>query len=199
MPLLSYCSRCGRRSMAGELVVGVDLGTTALKAGLFDLEGNVVAIAESGYSISRAQSDWAEEEPRAWFGALADVLGQLVAEANGRRAAAVGVCSQVNTHVFVDASIQPLRPAILWQDQRCDSIADEMNAALMASAPATAERFSFAASSLVCRAEWIAREAPELWARTRFILSPKDYITATLCGLRTPMTDLITPFDVLDE
>ncbi len=185
--------------MAGELVVGVDLGTTALKAGLFDLEGNVVAIAESGYSISRAQPDWAEQEPRAWLGALADVLGQLVAEANGRRAAAVGVCSQVNTHVFVDASIQPLRPAILWQDQRCDSIADEMNAALMASAPATAERFSFAASSLVCRAEWIAREAPELWARTRFILSPKDYITATLCGLRTPMTDLITPFDVVDE
>src|SRR5207302_1660959 len=68
--------------------------------------------------------------------------------------AAIGICSQVNTHVFVDADGRPLRPAILWQDQRCGG------------------------SSLPGRAEWVRSEEPTVWEATRWILSPKDFVTS---------------------
>ena len=185
--------------MSSELVIGVDLGTTALKAGLFDVSGKVLAVAESAYPISRPQADWAEQEPDWWTTALHDVLGQLIWQVPRAKAASIGVCGQVNTHVFIDEMGRPLRPAIVWQDQRCVAQAEEMNASLAARAPAKTEGFTFAASSLVSRAAWVLQEEPEIWAATRYILSPKDYITAALCGLRPPVTDPITPFDLVDE
>jgi xylulokinase len=170
--------------MAGELVVGVDLGTTALKGGLFDLEGNLLAVAEAGYSISRPRPGEAEHDPLDWLDALTDVLRALGAD--GGRAAAIGVCSQVNTHVFVDESGDPLRPAILWQDQRCAAIAAELSETL-------------AQSFLPARAEWLRREDPALWERTRYVLSPKDFVTMQLCGLLTGTTDPVSSFDVVDD
>jgi xylulokinase len=178
--------------MAAELVVGVDLGTTALKAGLFDLRGELVGLAEAGYPILRPRPDRAEQDPGAWIGALAEALATLEQQASGRHAAAIGICSQVNTHVFVDASGEPLRPAILWQDQRCAEIAADLNAA-------SAGRFAFAPSFVAPRAEWLRREEPALWERTRYVLSPKDYVTMKLCGLATASTDPVSSFDVVDD
>ncbi len=185
--------------MPGELVVGVDLGTTALKGGLFDLNGNLLSAAESDYPILRPRPDWAEHDPAAWLAALAEVLAALAASADSREAAAIGICSQVNTHVFVDARGEPLRPAILWQDQRCAEIAGELTERLAAAAPATAKRFAFAPSFAVPRAEWLRREEPHLWERTRFMLSPKDFVTMHLCRLDTPRSDSVGSFDLVDD
>lgn len=185
--------------MDRELVVGVDLGTTALKAGLFDVVGGAMAFAESAYPISRRQGGWAEQEPSWWMAALEEVLAQLLLQVPGAKASAIGVVSQVNTHVFVNDAGEPLRPAIIWQDQRCGSQAVEMNERLAAHAPSKTERFQFAASSHVARAEWVQQEESEVWSATRYILSPKDYVTATLCGLRPPVTDPFTPFDLIGE
>ncbi len=158
-------------------LVGVDLGTTALKAGLFDLEGNLLATAESSYEISRPRPDRAEQDPEAWLRALDGVLGEL-----GGAPAAIGICSQVNTHVFVDESGAPLRPAIVWQDQRSAEVASELDVP---------------ASFLPARAEWVRREEPEVWERTRYVLSPKDFVTLRLCGAAA--TDPISSFDVVDD
>lgn len=185
--------------MVGELIVGVDLGTTALKGGLFDLDGNLLGVAESGYPILRPRPDRAEHDPAAWLTALEEVLAALAESAGGGEAAALGICSQVNTHVFVDARGEPLRPAILWQDQRCAEIAGELNDRLALSAPATAERFAFAPSFAVPRAEWLRREEPDLWDRTRYVLSPKDFVTMRLCRLDTPRSDPVGSFDVVDD
>ncbi len=100
------------------LLLGADIGTTAAKAGLFDLAGNPLALADSGYAIERPQPDWAEQDPRVWWQAFVDVVDALGAEADLSRVRAVGICSQVNTHVFVDADGADLAPAIVWQDQR---------------------------------------------------------------------------------
>jgi xylulokinase len=178
--------------MPAELVVGVDLGTTALKAGLFDLKGNQLGLAEAGYPISRPRPDWAEHDPDAWMGALAEVLAELAHDAGGRRAAAIGICSQVNTHVFVDGRGEPLRPAILWQDQRCAEVTAELNAA-------SAGRFAFAPSFVVPRAEWLRREEAALWECTRYVLSPKDFVTTQLCRLGTATSDPVSSFDVVDD
>jgi xylulokinase len=170
--------------MSGELVVGVDLGTTALKAGLFDLDGNQLGLAQAGYPILRPAPDRAEHDPAAWLGALEQALAELATHAGGGRASAIGICSQVNTHVFVDEQGDPLRPAILWQDQRCAQLAAELG---------TASSFT------VAHAEWVRREEPELWERTRYVLSPKDFVTLQLCALEAPASDSLGSFDLVDE
>jgi xylulokinase len=178
--------------MAVELVVGVDLGTTALKAGLFDLDGNQLALAAAAYPISRPRPDRAEHDPDDWMDALAAVLTELACAADGRRATAIGICSQVNTHVFVDRHGEPLRPAILWQDQRCAEVAAELNAA-------SGGWFALAPSFVAPRAEWLRREEPALWEQTRYVLSPKDYMTMQLCELQTATSDPVSSFDVVDD
>jgi xylulokinase len=157
--------------LSGGRIIGVDLGTTTLKAGVFELDGTLLATAEVAYPIERPHPDWAEQDPDAWLGALDSALGSL--DADG--VAAIGICSQVNTHVFVDADGRALRPAILWQDQRTGG------------------------SSLVGRAEWVKREEPEVWEATRWILSPKDFATMRLCALAEPVTDEFTSFDLVDQ
>jgi xylulokinase len=157
--------------MTAELVIGVDLGTTALKAGLFELDGTLLALAEAAYPIDRPQPDRAEQDPDDWLAALDSALDSL----GGRGVAALGICGQVNTHVFVGDDGAPLRPAILWEDQRSGG------------------------SSLVGRAEWVQREEPDVWQATRWILSPKDFVTSRICSLRAPATDALTSFDLVDE
>jgi xylulokinase len=183
--------------MAAELVVGVDLGTTALKAGLFDAEGTMLASASIRYEIERPLPEWAEQRPDAWTEALAGVLASLAPAARGRGVAAMGVCSQVNTHVFVDDAGRALRPAITWQDQRCGSIALELDRQLAETAPAAAARIS--SSTVPARAAWIAREEPEVWASSAFVLAPKDYVVNLLCRPERPATDPITPFDLVGD
>jgi xylulokinase len=162
--------------MARERVVGIDLGTTALKGCLFDLEGNLLRAAEAGYPIDRPRRGWAEHDPAAWLRALDTVLAELGDHA------AIGICSQVNTHVFVDDGGDPLRPAILWQDQRCAAVAEELGVP---------------SSFLPARAEWVRREEPETWERTRWILSPKDFVNLRLTGVAA--ADPIASFDIVDD
>jgi xylulokinase len=185
--------------MAAELLVGVDLGTTALKAGLFNENGRLLASAEKPLAIERPLPEYAEQSPADWMFALSEVLDGLTVKAGGRTAAAIGICSQVNTHVFVDGRGKALRPAIIWQDQRCGATARELNERFADACPEKTGRFVFAASSLPSRAKWIAREEPEVWAATRYILSPKDFLTNQLCVPHIPATDPITPFDLVDD
>jgi xylulokinase len=180
--------------MVADLLLGVDLGTTALKAALFDLDGHVVRLAEVGYAIDRPRSNWAEQDAASWMHALRVAFERIDA---GESVAAIGICGQVNTHVLVDAEGEALAPAILWQDQRCAEIAAELNRMKpMPQGEALSQRVD--ASSLVCRAEWFRRERPDLWGRTAYILSPKDYLTARLCRLRDPVTDPISPIGVVN-
>src|SRR6266545_8418551 len=148
------CVRSGRRSMSDRaLFLGADIGTTAAKAGLFDLAGNPLALADSGYVIERPQPDWAEQDPRVWWQAFVDVVDALGAEADLSRVRAVGICSQVNTHVFVDADGADLAPAIVWQDQRAAEDASALTAQLAKNGGAPEEGLD--ASALVARASWM--------------------------------------------
>ena len=111
-----------------------------------------------------------------WRGALRSALDDL----GVREAAAIGICGQVNTHVFVDVSGRPVCPAIAWQDTR--------------PAPDGAE-LGVDASHPLARMAWLARVRPEAWTATRAILSPKDYLNLRLCGELA--TDPISPIGLV--
>lgn len=145
------------------MIVGIDVGTTSVKVAAFTADGELVRAHAERLAISRPRQGWAEQDPLDWWHGCVRGLEVLA----GLRIRSIGVVGQVNTHVFVDEDLRPLAPAILWQDQRCRDIAREQNADP-----------SFAPA----RAEWFARNQPELWQRTRWMLAPKDFVVAKLTG-----------------
>jgi len=179
------------------LLAGFDVGTTNAKGALFDLSGEQVAAADSGYEIAWPRPGWVEQDPEDWWRAVLAVLGRLGAEADLGRVAAIGVCSQVNTHVALDAAGRPVAPAITWQDMRCAEVARELDEQL-----SDADRLqvfgrsdSLYASHLAARAAWLRRTRPDEWARTRWLVSPKDFVNLRLTGELA--TDVISPVDAV--
>lgn len=171
-------------------LIGIDLGTTTLKGGLFDLSGNVIAEASQGYPMLRAGDDIVEQNPQDWLDALDHVLVSLMTHCASNEVLASSICSQVQTHVFVDAGGQALAPAITWQDLRAtaeaEALAARIDPALMA----------INASHTLPRIAWMQRHRPDLWASTAVVLSPKDFILSRLTG--TAAADPLSCFDLVD-
>jgi xylulokinase len=178
----------------GPLLLGADIGTTTAKAGVFDLEGNQLAFADRGYGIERPQPDWAEQDPKSWWHAFVETVEALAVDVDLSRVRAVGICSQVNTHVFVDANGVELAPAIVWQDQRATEDAVALTAQLAGNG--TGAEATIDASALVARAAWMRRHRSDVWEATRWILSPKDYLNRRLTGRIA--TDIISPIGLVD-
>jgi xylulokinase len=181
-----------------RLLVGVDVGTTAAKAGVFDADARPLAAAEAAYPILRPRPGWAEQDAELWWRTLVELLSRLGREADLGAVAAIGICSQVNTHLFVDAAGTALAPAILWQDQRCAEAAAELDARLddgdrlaIWGGP-----FTIDASFLLARAAWFREHRAADWERVRWILSPKDYLNLRLSG--AVATDPISPIGLVD-
>lgn len=172
-----------------EAMVGIDVGTTAVKVAAFGLDGEPLANHQVGYPIHRPRPGWAEQDADDWWRAVQEGL-QAIA---GRYAiTATGIVSQVNTHLLVDHDLNPLTPAIIWQDQRCAEIAKELDGRFTAEDKARiwGGPITLDASFVGARAEWFARNEPEAWRKARWILSPKDFIGAKLTG--RVATDLLS-------
>jgi xylulokinase len=175
------------------ILAGFDVGTTAVKGIYFDGDqGRVVAESSWPYELHRPRHGHAEQDPHDFLAGLQACRRELDRDAAGAPIAAIGICSQVNTHVFVGDDLAPLHPAISWQDQRCADAARELDAR----AGEDKERifggpFSVDASYALSRARWLQVTRPEVWAATRWILSPKDFCIAALTG--AVQSDRISP------
>jgi xylulokinase len=170
--------------MADPLLLGVDVGTTSVKAAAYDLAGRERGRGVVGYRTRRPRPGWVEQDAETWWAATAEAISQVGAVAPLREVAAVGVCSQVNTHVLVDERGRPLHPAITWQDQRCAAVASALDATL-----SDARRdelwggpFRVDPSFALSRVAWLRDEAPEVLAAGRWLLQPKDLVNLRLTG-----------------
>src|SRR5271169_4795264 len=105
--------------MGGPYLIGIDVGTTSVKAGLFEATGEARKPCSRAIATSRPAPGFVEQDPSDWISAVFAGLGGICEGWQGGAVAGVGLCSQVNTHVFVDERGEPLSPAILWQDGRC--------------------------------------------------------------------------------
>jgi xylulokinase len=154
--------------MTRAAALGFDVGTSAVKAGLLWLDGDEPMLtAWCPYPTARPQPGWVEQDPADWIAAMAESWATLCATAGEFELRSVGLCSQANTHLFVDADLGPLRPALNWQDVRAAQVAAEIE-----------RDASFALSRLA----WLARHEPERRSAARWLLLPKDYCLATLTG-----------------
>ena len=108
------------------------------------------------------------------------------------RVHAMGICSQVNTHLLVDASLQPTSRAINWQDTRATTEAAELDAQVVSRRDELwGGPFTIDASYALSRLAWLARHEPSAVRDARWLMSPKDYCLAAICGV--VVSDTISP------
>src|SRR4029078_9295905 len=112
------------------LLLGIDLSTTGAKALLIDPEGRVVGSATTPLSLSSPHPLWSEQEPREWWEDTANSIAKVLADTRvaGPDIAAIGLTGQMHGLVVLDSELEVLRPAILWNDQRCGAECDEIRA-----------------------------------------------------------------------
>jgi xylulokinase len=159
-------------------LVGLDVGTTGVKAVAVSDRGDVLARAERGYPLATPRPGWSEQDPEDWWRAAEVALREL-----GVEPTAVGVSGQMHGLVALDAEDHVLRPAILWNDQRTAAECREIEE-LVGGAERVLELTGnpvltgFTAPKLL----WLRRHEPETYARIRRVLLPKDYVRLRLTG-----------------
>ncbi|MBF9195008.1 xylulokinase [Microvirga terrestris] len=170
--------------------LGIDVGTSAVKAILVDERQTTIAEADVSLPISRPQDLWSEQDPESWWQAVQTGLDHLDAKDAAALAdvRAIGLSGQMHGAVLLDAANRPLRPAILWNDGRSYREAQELGTQhpALARAMGVIPMPGFTAPKLV----WLARHEPETFRAVRKVLLPKDYIRLQLTGaIVTDMSD----------
>lgn len=166
--------------MTPETLIGIDVGTTAVKAVLVTLDGRVLDDYAASYPTARPRPGWVEQDPDDWLAHAVAALQRFA----GPGLRGIGLTGQVNTHVFADADLRPVRPAIVWQDGRAAAEAAAIDATVAAGEKLAwfGAPMPIDASHALARMAWVAAEEPEAWARTAHVLAPKDWLLARLTG-----------------
>jgi xylulokinase len=170
------------------MYLGIDLGTSSVKAVLLDMADRLVVEADAPVPISSPRPRWSEQDPADWWRATEAAVGQLrAAVAPGGWAAVrgIGLAGQMHGAVLLDAADQVLRPAILWNDGRAFAECKVLDQAARAIAGNLAMP-GFTAPKLA----WVRNHEPEIFAATRKVLLPKDWLRLRLTGeYATDMSD----------
>jgi xylulokinase len=162
-----------------SVAVGLDVGTTGVKALAITATGEIAAQAEHGYPLSTPQIGWSEQDPEDWWRAAEVALAEVSA---GHEIAGIGLSGQMHGLVALDRADRPLRPAILWNDQRTGAECKEIEAlvGLDRLIELTGNRAlpGFTAPKLL----WLREHEPDTYARIARICLPKDYVRLRLTG-----------------
>ena len=170
--------------------LGIDCGTSALKAVLVDAEERIVAVAARAYRPDHPRPLWSEQDPNVWRDAMAGAIGDLKASAPAALAAvkAVGFSGQMHSAVLLGRDDRPLRPAMLHNDTRAFAEAAELWARHrdLAGVVGVKPMAGFTAPKLL----WLSRHEPQTFAKLACVLLPKDYLRLCLTGeKRSDMSD----------
>jgi xylulokinase len=161
-------------------LVGLDVGTSGVKAVAVSRDGEVLARAERGYPLSIPRPGWAEQDPEDWWEAAQGALADL-----GVEPSSLGLSGQMHGLVLLDEDERVLRPAILWNDGRtaaeCAEIEERIGLERLIELTGNRALAGFTAPKLL----WVRRHEPDVWARARHVLLPKDYVRLRLTGERS--------------
>jgi xylulokinase len=165
-------------------LLGIDLSTTAAKALLMDGSGRVISNGTSPLALSTPRPLWSEQHPEDWSQAAFSSIRDALAQANlsGQEVAAVGLTGQMHGLVLLGENNEVLRPAILWNDQRCAAECDEIRACIgkqrLIQVTGNDALTGFTAPKIV----WVRNHEPAVLSKVRHVLLPKDYIRYELTG-----------------
>ncbi len=159
--------------------LGIDIGTSGVKAVVVSADGGVAAQAVAPLEVSRPSPLWSEQDPSAWWAATEAAVLALE-PALRARVRAVGLAGQMHGAVLLGADDEPLRPAILWNDGRSSAECGELarRAPGLERIAANLAMPGFTAPKLL----WVKAHEPDVFARVRTVLLPKDYVRLRMTG-----------------
>ena len=161
------------------MYLGIDIGTSSVKAVIVDAVGVLAAQASAALDVSRPAPGYSEQDPEAWWQGTVNAVRALPPAA---RAAvrAVGLSGQMHGATLLDANDRPLRPAILWNDGRSVNECLELERREPNARAITGNIMmpGFTAPKLL----WVSRHEPEIFRRTACVLLPKDFVRLRLTG-----------------
>ncbi|RIH77743.1 Xylulose kinase [Meiothermus hypogaeus] len=167
------------QQQAISVFLGIDLGTGSCKALLLSSDGAIVAEASQAYAVHAPKPGWAESDPPDWWQAVAKAV-RAVVDGQAPQVQAIGLSGQMHGVVLVDATGNPLRPAILWADGRAtqelqalEALPDTLRHRL-----ANPAAVGMAAASLL----WLKTHEEALYQKARWALQPKDWLRLWLTG-----------------
>jgi xylulokinase len=163
------------------MYLGLDLGTSGLKALLIDENQSILAVATAPLIVSRPAEGWAEQEPANWIAACRTVLVELKQSRRKEMAAlrGIGLSGQMHGATLIDSAGEPLRASILWNDTRASKEAAELDAhPLMRDITGNIVFPGFTAPKV----NWIRTHEPDIFKKIDKILLPKDYLRLWLTG-----------------
>ena len=160
-----------------DVLIGLDVGTSGVKAIALSPDGAVVGSAEESYPLSTPQPGWSEQDPEDWWRAAQACLSRLPE-------GPIGLSGQMHGLVVLGADDRVLRPAILWNDQHtaaeCAEIEERIGLERLIELTGNRALTGFTAPKLL----WLRRHEPDLYAEIRQVLLPKDYVRFRLNGER---------------
>ena len=186
---MAFCIESFLLVLKRDLIIAVDVGTTALKLAAVDRSMSIVASVSKPYPTSFPQSGWAEQNPEEWWGAFALAIKDLKKKipALNDRAGALVFAAQMCGVIAVDESGKPLRPAIIWLDKRAGHL---MRQALRG----IPMLFGYGAYGLLssifwtngapslngmdppAKMMWLKKHEPKVWEKTHKLLDVKDWL-----------------------
>ncbi|WP_312282841.1 xylulokinase [Pseudescherichia sp.] len=162
------------------MYIGIDLGTSGVKAILLNEQGEMLASHTEKLSVSRPHPLWSEQDPEQWWLATNSALKALGQQQSLSGVKAIGIAGQMHGATLLDRDDRILRPAILWNDGRCAEECALLETAVPDSRQLTGNLMmpGFTAPKLL----WVKRHEPEVFAQVAKVLLPKDYLRLRMTG-----------------
>ncbi|MBP7142721.1 MAG: FGGY-family carbohydrate kinase [Opitutaceae bacterium] len=170
-----------------SLLLGIDLGTSYLKAGVFDFTGKLRGLGRVATGVREPRPGWKELEARELLEHLREAVTAALLESGcaASEVAAISYGSQANTFLLLDERNRPITPLIFWHDRRAESLAGELRD--FGSSETRRRRtglWDLVPESAPAKLLWIARHSPEVWQQCRSVMTVSDYLTFFLTGER---------------
>ncbi len=163
--------------------LGIDVGTGGSRAVLIDENGKVIASATAEHApFASPEIGWAEQSPDDWWRAVVLAIREVLTRSKPEEIGAVSFSGQMHGSVLLDDADRPLRPALIWCDQRtekqCAEITEKIGAERLIELVCNPAITGFTLPKLL----WVRENEPEIWAKVKTVLLPKDYIRLKLSG-----------------
>ena len=162
--------------------IGIDIGTSSVKALLIDSGGRVIKTAVPEYSFQTPKPLWAEADPLDWWEATQQAIKELLLKVQSSEIAGIGLTGQMHGMVAMNKEGSVLRPCIMWNDQRshleCDEITERVGQKKILSITGNPVLPGFTAPKIL----WTQKNEPDLFALIDKVVLPKDFIRYKLTG-----------------
>ncbi len=166
-------------------LLGIDIGTSGTKTLICDEKGKVLATASASHTVESPKPGWSEQSPQQWWKATCKATKEVVkkAKVKAEDITGIGLSGQMHGSVFLADDTTPLRPALLWNDQRTAEECAEIEKAVggkkkLVQAVGNPALTGFTAPKIL----WVRKNEPKVYDKTRHILLPKDYIRLCMTG-----------------